>query len=221
MKIKLLCQIHITLFCLTIISIKAAEILPYRDPNGKIVLKLEDNEIALFGYGSLMVLEELHDQDYTGPFIEAELLGFKRTWSARYPNFYQDLELVDLNGNYFFTDSFTYLNIEPCYNCKMNGMLFVITEDELESYNRRESSYNRININDNLLNITILGGNAYAYSAKPNHHFPTNKSTSKYETIIWEHYVDIIEDALNTMGEKFTEDYLDSSQPVPYHLLAE
>lgn len=218
MKIIHTLKLLIVLSYFPFIPLKAARILPMPDLNGKIVLQLDDNEIAIFGYGSLMLLEALENPLYTGPFIQAELSGFKRTWSALYPNLEQ-WEFEDDSGNTFVPKSITYLNIEPCSNCKVNGMLFIISENELNSYDYREDSYNRIKINDSLLNISVLGGNAYAYTAKPKNHFPTNKNTSNHDTIITQHYVEIIEEALDILGKKFTQEYDNSSQPLPSQLV--
>lgn len=199
-------------------SLKAAQILPSLDLNGKTVLQLEDNEIALFSYGSLMLLEELHDPLYTGPFIQAELSGFTRAWSARYPNSMQ-WQFADHNNYFFIPKSITYLNLEPCTNCHVNGMIFIIKAEDLDSYDKREAMYNRIKINDSLVNISVLGGNAYTFTAKSQNHFPTNNNISKNDTVIAKYYPEIIQKALNIQGEKFTQDYINSSQPLPLHLV--
>lgn len=100
----------------------------------------------------------------------------------------------------------------------MNGMIFVCSKSELESYDERESSYNRIKINDRLENVYVLGGDAFIYSAKPDCFFPTENGT-KEETAIMFFYIDIIEKALKVEGKEFAQDYRESTQALPLHLV--
>lgn len=197
---------------------EAAKLLPGLKENSKVTIELENDEVAIFGYGSLMFLEELENQPYNGPFIEAELCGFKRTWSARYPN-WRPYSYSNEDEDYFIPASITFLNIEPCTNCKVNGMIFICSKEDLESYDTREGAYNRININDNLLDVSIIGGNAYAYTAKPENYFPTNQNTSPEDTVISESYVEIIKEVLDIMGKEFAIEYRNSSQPLPRQLV--
>ncbi|PWU05369.1 MAG: hypothetical protein C5B43_03440 [Verrucomicrobia bacterium] len=217
MNLVNICAVLFLLFFSSINVIQAAKVLS-SEPNGKTVLQLEDDEIAIFGYGSLMLEEQLHEPHYNGPFIQAELDGFKRSWSVRYPN-RRDIEIEDPEGELFKPKSITYLNIEPCTDCKVNGMIFISSADYLESYDDRESSYDRIKINDDLLNISVIGGNSYAYTAKPSHYYPTSETTSPKDTVILGYYVDIIEDALEAQGEEFATEYDNSSQPVPKQIV--
>ncbi len=206
---------------LSLSVIEAAILMPSLKENNKVILKLEKDEVAIFSYGSLMQIEELHDQSYNGPFIQADLANFKRTWSARYPTNWrhQHLKFKDKENEYFFPKSITYLNIEPCKDCKVNGMIFVCSKKDLEYYDKREAPYNRVKINDKLLNISIIGGDTYVYTAKPKQYFPTNKNTSPRDTVILQSYVDIIEEALNILGKEFTKEYNNSTQPLPTHLV--
>lgn len=189
------------------------------DSDNRVTLTLDNDEVAIFGYGSLMLREQLHpttnadDNIYSGPFIKAQLSGFKRSWST------SSSSLHDNDDEDYIILNTIYLNIEPASNSKVNGIIFVCLKSELTSYDRRESSYNRINITDKL-NISVLGGNVFAYTAKPTHFFPTENAT-KDEAVIWQYYVDIIDEALTTLGDEFREDYYNSSQPLPTHLVVE
>lgn len=215
--------ITILIFSLTpITSIFAAQV--FQDPvNNHTILLLNQDEVAIFGYGSLMLKEELDrqiDTTYSGPFLEAYLSGFKRTWSANYPNFNDDYFFDENEDDYFIPHGFTYLNIEPSPNATVNGMIFVCSKSDLKSYDKREANYNRINVTDKFPNIRVLGGDAIAYTAKPSRFFPTENAT-KNETIIFQYYVDILEQALDHLGLKFEEDYYNSTQPLPTLLVFE
>lgn len=191
----------------------------FKDNDNRIVLQLEENEVAIFGYGSLMLKTTLHNPHYSGPFIQAKLYDFKRSWTVRYPNIYQ-LEFIDENGNVFTPKSTTALNVEPSHGSIVNGMIFVCSKSELESYDERESSYNRIKINDQLGDICVLGGDAFVYSAKSDCFFPAETST-KEETAIPFFYIDIIEKALEVQGKEFAQDYRESTQALPLHIVSD
>jgi len=202
------------------VILKAAEILPPLNAESKLTLKLEADEVAIFGYGSLMNVNELErpvDDPYTGPFIMARLKGFWRSWSAQYPN---HSNFIDEEGRYFKPRTVTYLNIEPHENSKVNGVLFVCSREELELYDFRESSYDRIRINDYLEEVVVLGGAAYAYTAKPENFQPTEE-LEPWQTVISFWYIDIIEEALETLGENFSDEFNESTQPLPEWLVYE
>lgn len=222
MKLKTIYKsLSIILLTLTNLVVSNAA-TTFKDNDNKIILQLEENEVAIFGYGSLMLREQIHapiDNLYTGPFIQANLRDFKRTWSTRYSNRYQ-LEFIDENGNTFIPESTTALNAEFSSGSIVNGMIFVCSKSELKDYDERESSYNRIKINDHLENICILGGDAFVYSAKPDHFFPSENCTNE-ETAIMLYYIDIIEKALGVQGKEFAQEYKESTQALPLHLIFE
>lgn len=211
--------ITIFLFFLTfMISVVGAEL--HRTSNNQVTLLLKDDEVAIFGYGSLMLREQLHtitdDNIYNGPFIKAKLCGFKRSWSARY--FFDFVEGYDYNDS-SIPQSITFLNIQPDSNSIVNGMIFVCNKSELTYYDQRESIYDRIKITDKLLDICIVGGDAFAYTAKSTYFFPT-ENANKNETIIGQYYLDIIKEALTQRGDQFRKDYDNSTQPLPTQLVS-
>lgn len=200
------------------LPLEAVQILPSLNDESKLTLQLEADEVAIFGFGSLMHVDQLErpaDDPYTGPFIMARLRGFKRSWSAHYPNW---VNFTDEEGRYFKPITVTYLNIEPCENSRVNGMLFVCSRKDLELYDFRESSYDRIRVNDYLEGIAILGGDAYAYMAKPEKFHPTEMLAAS-QTVIASWYIDIIDEALEILGEDFRTEFNESTQSLPYWLV--
>ncbi len=207
---------------LIVLSFKAldgAQILPTLDEQKKLTLQLEEDEVAIFGYGSLMLEETLHcaDQDVcdSRPYVMARLNEFKRSWSVQYPN---DENFQAWDGLLFKPQTKTCLNIERAQDSKVNGMLFVCSKAELESYDEREFPYDRIEISDLLEDVAVVGGKAYAYTAKPAYFRPSEELSSD-ETVIDSYYVFIIEYALKRLGKDFEEEYYKSTQPVPDHLV--
>lgn len=211
----------IGLFSLVILSfgtLEGAEILLKSDTREKLTVKLEEDEVAILGFGSLMLEETLHcseEVSYSRPYIMARLKGFKRSWSIQYPN---NDYFEDENGVFFKPETTTCLNIERCEDSIMNGMLFVCSKAELESYDDREWPYDRIEINDFLEDVAVIGGKAYVYIAKPENFRPAEEMSST-ETVISEYYIYVIEAALKRLGEDFSKEYYESTQPVPMHLV--
>lgn len=200
------------------VFVKAAEILPSFEGESNSILKIEPDEVAIFGYGSLMHKDHLErpaDDPYTGPFIVTKLKGFKRSWSAHCMN---KSNVVCEEDRCFKPRTVTYLNIEPDEASEVNGVLFVCSRDELDLYDSRESPYNRIRINDRLGGVTVVGGDVYTYTAKPENFYPAEYLTLR-DTVIRLQYVEIIEEALEILGEAFAADYFEFTQPVPAWLV--
>lgn len=199
--------------------LEAAQVFPGIEEKSSVTLKLKADEVAIFGYGSLMLEEELEQTEedpYTGPFIMAKLKGFKRTWSAHYPNRYEYFK--DEEGEEFKPRTIVFLNIEPYEGSKVNGMLFVCKKSQLWMYDNREAMYDRIRVNDYLEGVKVEGGDAYSYMAKPESYGPTKELNASESVIRW-YYVEVIEDALDILGKDFRTKYEQSTQPVPFHLV--
>ena len=180
-------------------------------------LILENDELALFGYGSLMLkssfAEDLTTQPYTDPFIQCSLKGYKRSWGVHYPNDEEDV-FDALDGSEPFTPEYlTYLNIEKAKDSKVNGILAIAhIGEELEKFDYRESQYNQIKINDILEGVTVEGGPAYAYTGKSDSSWHTDSKEPKTSVITWD-YLYIVQKALNEQDEAFGADYFNSTRP--------
>lgn len=209
----------ILLASLSVPSSEASKEATNTSYNCIITLHLKEDEVAIFAYGSLMLASELHHQPYSGPFIQAKLSGFKRSWSASYPN-ERKYSFSDANGDTFIPETFTYLNVEPSPGSEVNGMIFVCSKSALKFYDKRESIYDRVKINDYLKGVSITGGDAYVYTAKPNHLVPTENLTP-YQTVIPRYYIQTIKKALSILGNDFFKDFINSTQPLPLPLVFE
>lgn len=121
-------------------------------------------------------------------------------------------------GEYFTPPTTTCLNIEPSEGSSVNGMLFVCSKEELEYYDEREFTYDRIEINDLLEDVSIMGGKAYAYTAKPAYFRPSEEELPQ-TTVIPLFYIQVIEKALYRLGKDFAIEYHESTQSLPYHLI--
>jgi hypothetical protein len=110
-----------------------------------------------------------------------------------------------------------YLNIRPSSEHRVSGVLFVITEDELSSYDAREWIYNRYNMADVLAGVTVIGGPVFAYVGKPQ--YECYPPLTPYESAVRKTYLATIDTGLGNFGADFRQEYQDTSDPVPQHLI--
>ena len=134
------------------------------------ILDIKRGEAGLFGYGSLLLqgsMEQTLGRPYTRKRYACKLHGWSRRWNALYPN----------NRYYFSTGgderlypaSIAYLNICRA-DVSVNGVLYVITEQELSAFDRREWIYDRVDVTRDLSECQVEGGVVWAYVAKPRLH---------------------------------------------------
>jgi cation transport regulator ChaC len=106
----------------------------------------------VFGYGSLLERRQPRDHADSEP-TPAELRGYRRTWNVAMDNlrtipgykYYVDRATGE-RGGWFVT----FLNVVADSHASVNGVLFVVTGDQLAELDERERNYNRIEISAQL-----------------------------------------------------------------------
>jgi gamma-glutamyl AIG2-like cyclotransferase len=180
-------------------------------------IRLRSGESAIFGYGSLCVRESVErtlGHRYEGPFVPCSLAGWRRAWDVAMPN---ETIYADTAEGRLVPESILYLNIQPDAGSTVNGVLFLVSAGELEAFDRRESVYNRVRATGDLRGVTIEGGDAWVYVAKPEH---VRRSVARpAEAAVCSTYLEIIEAALRYWGDEFRREWEHSSDPVPKHLV--
>jgi hypothetical protein len=110
-----------------------------------------------------------------------------------------------------------YLNVRPDAGGSVNGVLLLATTEELEAFDRREWIYNRMRATGDLRGVTLEGGDAWVYVAKPEY---VRRSVARpAEAAVRATYLGIIEAALRHWGDEFRHEWDRSSDPVPTHLV--
>jgi gamma-glutamylcyclotransferase (GGCT)/AIG2-like uncharacterized protein YtfP len=179
-------------------------------------LHLEPGQSAVFGYGSLLSIRSLErtlGRAYDGPFLQVELPGWRRSWDAAMPNkkFY-----AELNGRQTYPETILYLNVVEDPDSILNGILFIVSASELESFDERESIYDRLDVTDQL-SIPVSGGRAYVYVCRPEH--TLREASSPAYGAVRATYIDIVETGLRELGDSFRAGYERSSDAIPLHLI--
>jgi cation transport regulator ChaC len=184
------------------------------------IITLRPGETALFGYGSLISIASLErtlGRSYDGPYIPCVLQGWRRSWDVSMPN--QNTFYAETPRGRMWPEQIIYLNIREAEGDQVNGMLFVVGRDELESFDRREWVYERRDVTPELRGAQLDGGRAYAYVALQEHKVGEVDSTQ--QAAIRKTYLDILEAGFRDLGDDFRLKFLASSDPVPKHLVIE
>jgi cation transport regulator ChaC len=174
------------------------------------ILDIKRGEAGLFGYGSLLLqrsMEQTLGRPYTRKRYACKLHGWSRRWNALYPN----------NRYYFSTGgderlypaSIAYLNICRA-DVSVNGVLYVITEQELSAFDRREWIYDRVDVTRDLSECQVEGGVVWAYVAKPD--YTMNSIWPVEEAAIRASYIRIVEEGLDELGQAFRDGYASSTE---------
>lgn len=180
-------------------------------------IQLHRGEAAVFGYGSLLSvasLEQTLQRRYDGPFVACSVAGWLRTWDVVMPNqtFYTETARGHCYPKYIL-----YLNVKEQSGILLNGVLFVISIEELNAMDQREWIYNREVITTQLCDIKVTGGDVHMYIAKPE--YIMTKVKSPAIAAIRATYLQILETGLNQLGTSFRDVYNRSSEAVPQYLV--
>jgi len=181
-------------------------------------IQLQTGETALVGYGSLLSLPSLErtlGRTYTGPFLQCMIRGWRRTWDAAMPN--QKFYTEGAEGR-MTPEAILYLNVRKDPSTNLNGVVFVVNQEELAAYDRRESIYDRADVTADL-DVKVTGGTAYMYVCRPEYVMTGVKSPAK--AAVRASYLRIVENGLSNLDEDFRRRYLDSSDAPPAHLVVD
>ena len=181
-----------------------------------LVVKLKPRQSGIFGYGSLLSIKSMErtfGRPYNGPFVPCTAEGWRRSWDAAMPN---GTYYADTDEGRMYPEAILYLNVRRDPGSLLNGVLFVVDEEELAGFDRREAIYDRVDSTD-LLNGVVEGGSAYIYTCKPEYVLTDVRSPRK--AAIRATYIQIVEEGLTALGSEFRKVYDRSSDPVPRQLV--
>jgi len=182
-------------------------------------VRLEPGEVALFGYGSLLLRESLErslGQPYEKPFADCELVGWRRAWDIAMPN---RTIVAEHEGQRFTPARILYLNVRREPGVRLNGVLFVVSHAELAIFDKREWIYTRQNVTRELRGVVLESGTAYMYVGTPNYHW--DGTGSARDVAVRRSYLALIDEALRRRPPEFAAAYEASTQTVPAHLIVD
>jgi cation transport regulator ChaC len=174
-------------------------------------IELRNGQIALLGYGSLLLkssMERTLARAYPAEPIVCRVDGWRRAWNATTPNdrfFYLE------DGRRHYPANIIYLNVVPAVGL-INGLIYLVDEQDLPGFDRREFTYSRVEVRDRL-DITVTGGPVWMYVSKPAHLFAG--PASPREAAVRRSYLQIVESGLANLGQEFRSGYERSTDPPP------
>ena len=174
--------------------------------------------VGLFGYGSLLLqssFERTLGSPYTGGVVAATLPGWKRLWSVSTPN---DGFRYYSEGAIVVPERILYLNVEHDADCVLNGLVYVVSPDALERFDRREHVYDRVLVNDQLSGWRP-DFPVYLYTAKPEARVVAGDGSHPSRLALRLSYLETIRRGLALCSEEFRAQFSRSTDPPPAGLI--
>lgn len=184
------------------------------------VLSLGAGEVAMLGYGSLLLRESIAKslgRPYVGPLHAVELDGWTRRWNVAMAN--RAFFGVTADGSELWPECILYLNmVRAQAGAAINGVVMVVRQEDLPSFDRRESIYDRVDVAASVRGLTMPAGTpVYAYAGQPEH--LVTAYTRLPEMGLRQSYLDGVQRALAQMPESYRERFAKTTEGVPQHLV--
>jgi hypothetical protein len=196
----------------------------------KSTLEIPEGSAGIVAYGSLISLpsmEQTLGHKYDGPIYEVHLKGYERVWTCVRPfndpqaiaagakkidaYFLRGTERVPITGT-------AELNIYPRKKGWVNGVLYLITNEELLNLDKREHGYRRVDVTDRIEEFRFRGGKVYVYEGLPGS--PAASSAGKGTTILIKEFLDLVTDACDLRGKDFRDEFDKSTRPYAFPVLS-
>lgn len=196
----------------------------------KRVLEIPRGSAGIVAYGSLISLPSLEQtlgHPYNGPIHEVRLGGYERMWTCVRPfndpqaiaagapridvHFLRDGERVPIVGA-------AELNIYAKKKGRINGILYLITDEELMRLDKREQGYRRVDVTDRIVDFRFRGGKVYVYEGLPRP--PVAASADKGIHILIKEFRDLVEGACDLRGKEFREEFDRTTMPCDFPILS-
>ena len=184
---------------------------------GNAVIELKTGETAVVGYGLLLsraTIDRTLGHPYEGPFMRCDLEGWRRSWDVSMPN---ATVYYEVDGDRVYPEKLLHLNVRPDAETTMNGVVFVLREDELAAMNRREWIYEGLIVTPEVRGVRVAGGDALVYVGKPEHHTPV--IADPRVAALRASYLRMLDDALGAFDLETRDAYSRSTDPLPHHLV--
>jgi len=196
----------------------------------KSTLEIPEGSAGIIAYGSLISLpsmEQTLGHKYTGPIYEVHLKGYERVWTCVRP--FNDPQAIAAGAKkidvYFLRDTeripiigAAELNIYPKKKGWINGVLYLITNAELLSLDKRERGYRRVDVTDRIEEFRFRGGKVYVYEGLPGS--PVASSADKGTTVLIKEFLDLVTGACDLRGKDFRDEFDKSTKSCAFPVLS-
>ena len=198
--------------------------------NRKTTLDMPEGFVGIIAYGSLISLpsmEQTLGHKYEGPIHEVHLKGYERMWACVRP--FNDPQAIAAGAEkvdvYFLRGAervpiigAAELNIYPKEKGLINGILYLITDEELRSLDKRERGYRRVDVTDRIEELRFRGGKVYVYEGLPGSAMAA--SSDKGTFVLIQEFLDLVTGACDLRGKAFRDEFDESTKPCTFPVLS-
>lgn len=195
----------------------------------KSTIEIPEGFSGMIAYGSLISLpsmEQTLGHKYEGPIHKVHLKGYERVWTCVRP--FNDPQAIAAGREkinaYFLRDNervpflgAVELNIHPKKNGRVNGILYLITNEELISFDKRERGYRRVDVTERIEEFRFRGGKVYVYEGLPG--LPDGPPPDKGTYILIKEFADSVTGACDAIGKDFRSEFDKSTRACTYQVV--
>jgi hypothetical protein len=213
------------------VSVGAGSILLAAASAGtKRTIDLKHGLSGVVGYGTLISqrsLEQTLGHKYGRQAYPVHVTGSVRSWSLRRPfnvpgkgasrsagtgvAFRSDGREIPLRGP-------VELDVRPEKGGRLNGVLYLLTEEELDRVDARERAYKRRDITGQVDEFAFTGGRVYIYRGLP----PDRSiaAADPKEFVVFKENLDSVLKACDTIGPDFRAEFEKTTEPVAFRIIS-
>jgi hypothetical protein len=181
---------------------------------------------GIVSYGSLISLpsmEQTLKHKYEGSVHKIHLTGYERAWTCLSPPAWaagQDkIETFFLRNNERVPFVGTVqLNIHPSREGRINGILYLVTDQDLVRLDKRENGYRRVDVTGKIEEFRFHGGKVYAYEGLPQDSMGSPPEKGTY--IVIKEFFDQVARACDGVGKDFRDEFDRSTRPCEYEIVS-
>ena len=195
----------------------------------KSTIEIPKGSAGIIAYGSLISLpsmEQTLGHKYEAPIHEVHLTGYERVWTCVRP--WNDPLATTAGAKKF--DAYILrgtervpilgaaeLNLYPKKKGRINGVLYLITNEDLLRFDKRESGYRRVDVTDKIEEFRFRGGKVYVYEGLPGRAGESSPKKGTY--ILIKEFVDLVMGACDAIGKNFRDEFERTTKPCPYQVV--
>jgi len=204
--------------------------IPDSAAKGKSTLEIPKGFAGIVAYGSLISLpsmEQTLGHEYEGPVYEVHLTGYERVWTCVRPfnspqaatagakkikaYLLRNTERVPVLGT-------AELNLYPKKRGRINGVIYLVTDEELRKSDQREWGYRRADVTDRIEEFRFRGGRVYVYESLSGS-LPA-PSAEKETYVLIKEFLDLVTGACDARGEDFRNEFDKTTKPCTYPIVS-
>ncbi len=200
--------------------------IPGSAAKGKKTLEIPKGFSGIVAYGSLISLlgmEQTLGHKYEGPVHVVHLMGYERVWTCVRPfnspqaaatgakkieaYLLRNAERVPVLGT-------AELNVYPKKKGRINGVLYLLSAEELRLSDQREWGYRRADVTDRIEEFRFTGGRVYIYESPPGS--PPAPSAEEGTYVLIKEFFDFVTGACDARGKDFRNEFDASTKQCTY-----